>query len=223
MTTSGTFNLEQHEHAVWNLTEFVDVANSLLPAYLPKDATGRTSEDVNARLVRHYATQGLLPEARKEGREARYLFDHLLRLLAVRRLLAEGFSAAAIKQVLDGRSTTEIESLLQGHLRIELIPEPGQAGSVERAEFLKKVRARAGLDRPTPPPAARPAAPQPTPPSAATLFSESQWTRLSILDGLDLFVREDFSLPKNRLGDAQLGQLLQVVLLQLEQRRKGTS
>lgn len=223
MAALNRSELATHEHAVWNLNEFVEVANGLLPTYLAKDATGRSADEVNARLVRHYATQGLLQEARKEGREARYIFDHLLQLLVVRKLLADGFSAAAAKQVMEGRTNGELEGLLQGSVRIDLVPEAGRSDVARRAEFLRHVRAKAGLDPSPSGPPPPPAATVPDRPHGDSLFSASQWTRLSILDGLDLFVRDDFALPKNRLGDAQLTQLLQVVLLQLEQRRKGTT
>ncbi|HET8985698.1 MAG TPA: MerR family transcriptional regulator [Trueperaceae bacterium] len=226
--------LSSHREAVWNLNQFVDAVNALLPSYLPKDATGRTTDEVNARLVRHYATQGLIEEARREGREARYLYDHLIQLLVVRKLLAEGFSTTATKQAMTGRSAEELTRLLEGEVRVELVPEPATPGTAARAEFLRQVRARAGLDTtarlaPTagPGPTARPGpGASPLPPAAIAptgIFSESVWTRLSILDGLDLFVRDDFELPKNRLGDEQLTQLLRVVLMQLEQRRKGSS
>jgi DNA-binding transcriptional MerR regulator len=214
--------LSSHRDAVWNLNQFVEAVNALLPSYLPKDAAGRTADEVNARLVRHYATQGLIEEARKEGREARYLYDHLLQLLVVRKLLAEGFSTTATKQAMAGRSADELTSLLEGEVRVELVPEAATPGNAARAEFLRQVRARAGLDTTVPRPHAAPPLPQPSI-APAGIFSESQWTRLSIVDGLDLFVREDFELPKNRLGDEQLTQLLRVVLMQLEQRRKGSS
>ena len=223
MPAAGSFDLSAHKDGVWNLKEFVAVANGLLPHYLPKDASGRSSEEVNARLIRHYATQGLLAEARKEGREARYVFGHLLQLLVVRKLLADGFSAAAIRKVIDGRTNRELENLLQGSVRVDLVPEAGRADVAQRAQFLKGIRAKAGLDA-APAPAATPVpGVRPGGSSVDSLFSPSQWTRMTILDGLDLFVRDDFELPKNRLGDAQLTQLLQVVLLQLEQRRKGRS
>lgn len=211
--------------SVWDLDQFVTTANRLLPTYLPKEAAGRASDEVNARLVRHYATQGLIAEARKEGREARYLYQHMLQLLTVRKLLAEGYTTAAVKQALDGRSHDELRRLLEGSVKVELVPA-GPPDADDRLEFLRSVRARAGLDRgssPTPRPTPGPSVTPPAPAAGASLFAESHWTRISILDGLDLFVRDDFTLPTNRLGDAQLTQLLQVVLLQLEQRRKGST
>ncbi len=220
----------------WPLDDLVEHANRLLPSVLPKEAAGRAADAVNQRLVRHYTTQGLLDEPLKEGREARYLYRHLLQLMALRRLLAEGFSSAVVGRVLAGRSEGELEELLSGRLRVELVPEQGAAS--DRAEFLRRVRERAGLESstasalvvglPSAPPAA-PSGPAPrrlerTPAAPAPYagpFHESAWTRLEVLDGLELMVRSDFKLPDTRLGDAELVQLLKVTLLHLEQKQRG--
>lgn len=164
-------SLQQHEESIFGLQELVDVANGLLPAYLPKDAAGRAADDVNPRLVRFYTTEGLIPEPHKEGREARYVYDHLLALLLVRKLMAEGFGSAAIRKALSGRQRSELEALLQDEVRIELAPSqsvaqagegvPGSptsaptpittssaaspAAATSKADFLRQVRARAGL------------------------------------------------------------------------------
>ncbi len=235
----------------WSLDQVVEQVNRLLPEVLPKDASGRATEAVNQRLVRHYATQGLVDEPLKEGREARYLYRHLLQLLVVRRLLAEGFSAAVVGRVLAGRSDAELEGLLTGNLNIDLVPAQGSQD--DRAEFLKRVRQRAGLDAqgsmPAPAPAASipprppiastprgapiastpprtpttgaPAASQRVAPTDSGPFRESVWTRVEISPGLDLMVRDDFRLPTTRLGDEQLLQLLKVTLLYLEQKQRG--
>ena len=225
-------SLTHHIDDVWNLQEFVDVANALLPAYLPKDASGRTADEVNARLVRHYATLGLVPEPLKEGREARYRLVHLLHLLVVRKLLADGFSSSAIRHVIDGRSADELQQLLDGAFRIELVPADAATADPRRA-FLRNLRQKAGLDpvhgdvtvhemQRSPSPARR----EPTRSrrsDASSVFRQVPWTRVEMLDGLELHVREDFKLPVNRLGDDQIAQLVKVVLLHLEQTRKGRS
>lgn len=223
MAGSTPHDLNALQGAVWDLDEFVETVNALLPVYLPKEAAGRASEEVNARLVRHYATLGLISEARKEGREARYMYPHLVQTLTVRKLLAEGFTTAAAKQVLEGRAPDELQRLLEGTMRIDLVPEPTQNETSGRLDFLRSVRQRAGLEHSPAPASPSPPTATPANPPNASLFDESHWTRLSILDGLDLFVRDDFKIPKNRLGDAQLTQLLKVVLVQLEQRRKGST
>src|SRR5690554_6400020 len=146
----------------WPLDDLVEHANRLLLSVLPKEAAGRAADAVNQRLVRHYTTQGLVDEPLKEGREARYLYRHLLQLLVVRRLLAEGHTSALAKRVIEGRADEELESLLAGHLTVQLVPERPLD---ERATFLRRVRARAGLD-PAPAPASTPApasAPGPAP------------------------------------------------------------
>lgn len=211
----------------WTLDAFVDQVNELLPEVLPKDVTGRAAEPVNQRLIRHYATQALVDEPLKEGRESRYLFRHLLQTLLVRRLLAEGYTAAVVIRVLEGRSDPDLERLLAGDLKIDLVP--AHEGSGERADFLKQVRERAGLDAPPPgraEPAARTAEPA-EPLADLTLskspFRDSSWNRVEILDGLELMVRSDFRLPTTKAGDSELFQLLKVTLLYLEQRQKGKS
>jgi DNA-binding transcriptional MerR regulator len=236
--------LSTHHDALWSLPELVDVANALLPAYLPKEASGRSADEVNPRLVRHYTTLGLLPEALKDGREARYVFDHLLQLLVVRKLLAEGFSSSAIGHVIKGRSRAELQSLLDGAVRIDLVVEPS-VGSDPRLAFLRDLRQKAGLEAPGVAASApveskpmrlssslsssrwsSPAAPSASPRERDATedhvpFKDVLWSRIDLLDGLELHVRDDFRLPGHRLGDEQIAQLVKVVLLHLEQSRRG--
>lgn len=231
-----SLDLNRLREGAWSLDLFVEQANRLLPELLPKDAGKRAAEPVNQRLVRHYATQGLLDEPLKEGREARYLFRHLLQLLVVRRLLAEGFTAVVVGQVLESRDDGELEGLLTGRLRIDLVPQ--QELSDDRAEFLRQVRVRAGLDigaagrddpESRPLTGARQAsmsnAEAATPLSniPANSFHDSTWSHVRIMDGLELLVRDDFRLPQTRLGDAELAQLIKVTLLYLEQKQRGKS
>lgn len=250
-------SLIAHAESVLTLPELVDVANELLPALLPKDAAGRVAEDVNPRLVRHYTTLGLLPEPRKEGREARYLYEHLLRLLVVRRLLAEGYSSQALGQLLTGLDDSTLVNVLDGGVELRLVPAK-PAEPTERLAFLERVRRSAGL-----PPAAetgeasaraaqalRPQTAVPAPQAPAVsrserakervgaakklevseaadavslqrAFNETSWTSFTVADGLELFVRSDFSLPATRLGDEQLLDLLKMLLLNLEQRQRS--
>ena len=288
--------LDTYRDAVWSLSEFVDAANALLPDYLPKDASGRLADEVNPRLVRHYATIGLLPEPGKEGREARYLFEHLLHLLVVRKLLAEGFSSSAIRDAVARCSAEELSALLEGSVRVALVPQgtalsaspagparPTTASARARADLLREVRAKAGLGRGAPdsaasaPAAATPSAavapargkaasapamsaPAASAPTAgataapdglntaaldadaleaatrdaaaldaderfqaalASIFRPTAWTRVRVDEGLELHVRDDYHLPRNRAGDEELLRLLKAVLLDLEQRSKG--
>ncbi len=98
-----------------SLLDFVEQANHLLPRFLPESSIdSRQREEVNVRLVRHMTTLGLLDEALREGREARYTGTHLLQLLVVRRLMAEGYTTGAIKKLIAGASIERLEALLEG-------------------------------------------------------------------------------------------------------------
>jgi DNA-binding transcriptional MerR regulator len=112
-------------NARYSLDELVSVANRLLPRLLPAEGRGmKLNELVNPRLVRHLSTLGLLDEAGREGREARYERRHLLQLLVARRLMAQGYSTGAIKKLTGGARDQELESLLHGGAQLGVtLPE----------------------------------------------------------------------------------------------------
>jgi DNA-binding transcriptional MerR regulator len=157
----------------WPLDAFVAQANALLPDYLPAEpVNSRVKPEVNVRLVRHHAGEGLLDEPLKEGREARYRYRHLLQLLAVRRLLAAGLSAGAIGDLVRKKGDAELEGLLEGGVTVQVTPTLAAPGQSALA-FLASLR-----DDPAPPPPAAPAprrrsarrkAPTAEPPHGATL------------------------------------------------------
>jgi DNA-binding transcriptional MerR regulator len=215
--------------AEYSLDELVAVANELLPRHLPAasdESDARFREEVNARLVRHLASLGLLDEAGREGREARYGARHLLQLLTTRRLMAEGYTTGAIKKLIGGANDARLEALLLGeastHASIEApyaspptmsgkfsvraprastfaAPAPKSANAA--LDFLKDVRNRTG--------AAQSA--RASPPSTPASVPPSQWRRVEIASNLEVHVRDDFRFPPtphereallNRIADA---------------------
>jgi DNA-binding transcriptional MerR regulator len=199
------------------LNRFVEVTNDLLPQFLPDQSSGnRGQEPVNPRLVRYYTTQGWLDKPLKQGREARYTYRHLLQLLVLRRLLAEGYSASSIGSLIGGQADTALEDILQGGVQLTV-----EAANPALA-FLSQIRdgqgpAKGQRRESSPPdrspqrstrpvggdPCVSPASPvspvspkQAAPAPAAPPASPPQaWTRLEILDGLELHVRQDFAAP----------------------------
>ncbi|MBE7212362.1 MAG: MerR family transcriptional regulator, partial [Gluconacetobacter diazotrophicus] len=146
--------------AGWSLEELVQAANALLPGFLPAaedrpGSAGKVREEVNARLLRHYASVGLLDDNTREGREARYGFRHLLQVLLVRRLLVEGYPAAVIAKLLAGKSDAELRALLQGGASVSATP------ANPALDFLAGVRRRTAPPAVPPP---LPAAPAGVPP-----------------------------------------------------------
>ncbi|MGG6242434.1 MerR family transcriptional regulator [Nodosilinea sp. AN01ver1] len=179
------------------LDRFVEVTNDLLPQFLPDQSSGnRGQEPVNPRLVRYYTTQGWLDKPLKQGREARYTYRHLLQLLVLRRLLAEGYSASSIGSLIGGQADTALEDILQGGVQLTV-----EAANPALA-FLSQIRDRResspsdrSLKRSASPAMQAPLAAPAPPPATPSTSTPQTWTRLEILDGLELHVRQDFVAP----------------------------
>lgn len=192
----------------WALDDFVEVANQLLPQFLPDSgAEGRIQETINARLVRHYGTSGLLDKPLKLGREARYTYRHLLQLLLLRRLLAAGYSSGAVGQLIANKTNHDLEMLLQGGAQLTV-----EAANPALA-FLSQVQARSAAPSPAPPASVAFSPPSAAPlPAAPASPSSYCWVRHPLLEGLELHIREDFRYPTTPQERDALLQLIAHVL-----------
>jgi DNA-binding transcriptional MerR regulator len=171
--------LEAYRLARLSLEELVSAANNLLPDVLPNDiADQRLKEELTPRLVRHYASQGSLEEPQKEGREARYTYRHLLQLLALRRLQAEGHRTGAVAPLTSAMSDSELEKLLGGQSQVALTQSSNSA-----LDFLQSLRSGGGQ------PAAGP--------SVNPVNKETRWVHHKLAPGLKLEIREDFRVPND--------------------------
>lgn len=185
-----------HEPVEWDLDNFVQEVNARLPAYLPSGTTNsKLREEVTPRLVRHYATLGLLDEPGKEGREARYTPRHLLQMLVLRRLLAEGYSSGALGDSNRRRADGELLAMLRGGA----VLEPSRSNPA--LDYLDELRgfgpsAVAYSYSPTPPPSAAPATPKKGSEAQAPPPVAGHWRRAEVAPGLELHVRDDFRFPK---------------------------
>lgn len=204
----------------WSLEELVQVANELLPQFLPEEkAHSRVREDVTPRLVRHYTSQGMLDEPFKEGREARYTYRHLLQMLLVRRLLIEGYGASVIDTLARSKSNSELEALLQGGVQLTIAPanpalaflQQVQKRQPEVAQSIPKAQPPSKLSSPAP-------AQLPLDTSSAT-----QWIRQEILPGLELHVRSDFVLPSTPQEQQNLLQRMLQTLTKIATLKKRAS
>lgn len=70
--------------------------------------------DLTVRLVRDYAQRGILDRPRREGKAAIYGWEHLIRLLAARLLLRDGWPLQKIADELQVLSLQEVRALLPG-------------------------------------------------------------------------------------------------------------
>jgi len=198
------------ENPYWSLPEFVNVANDLLPNYLPLESGSTKARDqVTARLIRHYTTQAMLDEPDKEGREARYKYRHLLQLLVLRRLLAEGFASHVIGNLATSKRNDELEALLQGGVQLEVtIANPALAFLHQIQERESKGSSSHTINR---------ARSRPVP---APELETSQWNRLEIMPGLEIHIRTDFPYPNSSREQQNLWQHIQQALEKVAQQRR---
>ncbi|WP_433541344.1 MerR family transcriptional regulator [Streptosporangium sandarakinum] len=104
----------------WTIGELAEQATALLGP--TAQLSGRVRDVPNERLIRWYATIGLLdPPLTRRGRVALYGRRHLLQLVAVKRRQAEGRTIAEIQAELAGATDRTLEAIAD-------IPEP-PAGS----------------------------------------------------------------------------------------------
>lgn len=191
----------------WSLEEFVQVVNDLLPQFLPQVDSSRVQEDVNPRLVRHYTTQGLLDKPLKQGREARYIYRHVLQLLVVRRLLTEGYGSSTIANLIALKSNLDLEALLHGGVQLTVQAANPALSFLQQIQQRKQTQTdppKTSLSRSSVPPAPAAIAPPPSAPASPPLRSSEssvadplRWVRIEILPGLEIHVREDFIAPNS--------------------------
>lgn len=177
------------ESGWWNLEELVAEANRQLPRFLPDGRRdSRFREEVNPRLVRHYAGLRLLDDPEKEGKEARYTRRHLLQLLVLRRLLAEGYATSAIS-ALTFRPDEALEAILESGPPM-LSPAP--LISNPAMDYLR------GLASPgaAPPPQSWFGPPASRPKQSSAPSRPETWSRVRLREGLEMHVSDRFVAPR---------------------------
>jgi hypothetical protein len=98
----------------WTIAELADRAADALTAVPPAVRSRRIREAPNERLIRWYATVGLVdPPLSRRGRVALYSRRHLLQLVAIKRRQAEGRSLAEIQAELAGAADKQLEAIAQ--------------------------------------------------------------------------------------------------------------
>jgi DNA-binding transcriptional MerR regulator len=98
----------------WTIAELAERAAGALTAAPPSVRSRRIREAPNERLIRWYATVGLVdPPLSRRGRVALYGRRHLLQLVAIKRRQADGRSLAEIQVELAGAADKQLEAIAQ--------------------------------------------------------------------------------------------------------------
>ncbi|AZI45174.1 MerR family transcriptional regulator (plasmid) [Deinococcus psychrotolerans] len=211
------------------IEDFVEEANQRLAEVLPLDRASRPKDEVNARLVRHYTTEGLLPAPRREGREARYGRLHLLSLLALRRLMADGLSGKALISALTERSEEDLARLARnGNVGLEGILLSHAPPSNPALAYLSSLREQVSSPRPRALAPVAYASPQPvreeTAGDRSRRRSASQSVvRVQVTRGLVVELSEAFRWPKSEQARLELLEALWASLVDARQASSAAS
>ncbi len=91
------------------MEELIAGAHRLLAELVPKQSRYKVTERPDARTIRYYVNENLLPRPESyEGGRARYSGSHLIRLLLIKKLQAEHHSLRRIAKVLEGATDREV-------------------------------------------------------------------------------------------------------------------
>src|SRR5690349_1305941 len=97
---------------LWTLDELSHQVALALAVDYPGQANGRVREMPDIRTIRYYTTRGLIDRpAQMRGRTALYGQRHLLQLVAIKRLQAEGLSLAEIQLRVTGQTDAVLRKL----------------------------------------------------------------------------------------------------------------
>lgn len=112
--------------------ELAAVATSLVEHYGRDSAQRGARPSVTARTVRHYISESLLGEPTGQtGASTIFNYGNLLRLLAVRKLLADHWSLVKIREFMRALDITALEELVNGALLSQ--NETRRAGEIDSA------------------------------------------------------------------------------------------
>lgn len=124
---------------------------------------------IQARTIAFYISEGLLPSPRFRGPATRYDREHLLRVVAIKKLQRdEKLSLSQVKRRLKTMTREQLEELARAELaKSEAMPSQKDATPAGAAEG--------------------------APARASASTAMTSWERLEILPGLELFVRSNVS------------------------------
>ncbi|MEV6279237.1 MerR family transcriptional regulator [Nocardia sp. NPDC051832] len=96
----------------WTIAELASEAAAAVERLGIEAPNGKVGEVPDVRMLRYYGSLGLLDRpAEVRGRTAYYERRHLLQVIAVKRLQAEGATLAEAQRRLTGRVDTELEAI----------------------------------------------------------------------------------------------------------------
>lgn len=176
--------------------ELARVAASLVERYRGEPERGNVRLAITPRIVRHYVTENLLGDpSGQSGTSTVFNYGNLLRLLAVKKLLADNWSVVKIREFMASLDITALEQLINS--AFSRVPGSQQRTTGES----RPVRVSS---QPRTPNSSLPLSSQtPTPPLASLVIATAkraerrgaEW--VEIATGLEIKVRRSFRSPSS--------------------------
>lgn len=184
-----------------------EAARILAESGAARQGRGTVTELPDERTVRYYLAEGLIPPAEeKQGTASVFEFRHLLQLLVVKKLQAEGLPIRAIRELVTGKTERQLERLLG--------VENGQAsGPAARGEALSYLESLLQKSPSSPLPSSVPRSSAQASPSAPLASPNAAtggtWARVELEPGLEVHVSDGYRAPQ---GEGALRRLSQTFL-----------
>jgi DNA-binding transcriptional MerR regulator len=196
--------------------DLADAATAVLRSSGTSQEKGTVAEFPNERTIRFYLGEGLIGQPReKRGATSVFGYEHLLALLAIKKLQSDGLPISVIKTLIEGKSVPQLEAILgdspseadeiftetfiesplfsvsesRDDIQFSISPSASPPKKNAAKEYLESLLLGS---RPSPPPSAPVAA---APPTQTASNSPASWQRYEVEPGLELHVRDDFVRP----------------------------
>jgi hypothetical protein len=126
--------------------ELASVATSLIEHYSREVARGQLRLAISPRTIRHYLSESLLGEPTAHtGTSTVFNYGNLLRLLAVKKLLADHWSVVKVKEFMRALDITALEELVNGALSSPVRPLARDSRPAGEGESTREIRPTARL------------------------------------------------------------------------------
>lgn len=217
MTTDWYFmtlqTTELTEHRFLGTSELADAAAQLVLQVVPAQNRGNVSDLPDERTVRYYLAQSLLSEPLgRKGSASIFGYHHLLELLVIKRLQSQNMRIKQIREQLGGKSTAELEALLEIPVSTAPLTE-FEPPDTSATAFLESLLAEKSVD---------PGATQRqtgTVLASASQPIQSAWTRIDLEPGLELHIQSGWQFPAEATARHRLARRIQDALLEAGRRK----
>lgn len=179
------------------------------------EESDHSDKELTDRLLRHYVSEELVSPPVKEGSENRFLFQHVMELLAVRKLQSErALTLVGMRNLIRKSDPQRLYDILTRGARLSLAPNPEhRMGNEEALRAIRQIKQRQDLS------CSASADDQDHLPGILADTSSPWKAHYMIAPGLELVVSEDFQEPRKGSDERSLIDAFRSCLRERRRRR----